>query len=103
MAAGELRGERRKRARIKLIKRKGMKCFWCNDRLHPPGPYPNSMTLDHYIPRSRGGTNMLSNLVLCCPPCNRGKGNMLPDELAKYLRDRGLKYPKDIINGPQKD
>lgn len=28
------------------------------------------MTLDHYVPRSHGGSNKASNLVTSCPRCN---------------------------------
>src|SRR6478672_10808039 len=35
------------------------------------------LTLDHVIPRSRGGSSTWENLVACCHPCNRRKGNHL--------------------------
>src|SRR6476619_6594257 len=35
------------------------------------------LTLDHVIPRSRGGSSTWENLVACCHPCNRRKGNRL--------------------------
>jgi 5-methylcytosine-specific restriction endonuclease McrA len=38
------------------------------------------LTLDHVIPRSRGGSSTWENLVACCHNCNRKKGNMLPNE-----------------------
>jgi 5-methylcytosine-specific restriction endonuclease McrA len=38
------------------------------------------LTLDHVIPRSRGGASTWENLVACCHNCNRKKGNMLPHE-----------------------
>lgn len=46
-----------------------------------------SATIDHVIPRCRGGTNHPSNLVLCCRGCNDVKGELLPHEwLAALLR-----------------
>jgi len=33
------------------------------------------MEMDHFQPRSQGGSNAPSNLVYCCPACNRFKGN----------------------------
>ena len=36
------------------------------------------LTLDHVIPRSRGGASTWENLVACCHPCNRRKGNQFP-------------------------
>jgi 5-methylcytosine-specific restriction endonuclease McrA len=38
------------------------------------------LTLDHVIPRSRGGASSWENLVACCHNCNRRKGSMLPHE-----------------------
>ena len=46
------------------------------------------LTLDHVIPRSRGGTSTWENLVACCHACNRVKGNRLPQEASmKPLRE----------------
>ena len=39
------------------------------------------LTLDHVIPRSRGGTSTWENLVAACHSCNRRKGNHLLHEL----------------------
>ena len=39
------------------------------------------LTLDHVIPRSRGGLSTWENLVACCHTCNRKKGSSLPQEL----------------------
>lgn len=38
------------------------------------------LNLDHVHPRSRGGSNRVSNLVLACVPCNMRKSNQLLDE-----------------------
>jgi 5-methylcytosine-specific restriction endonuclease McrA len=47
------------------------------------------LTLDHVIPRSRGGPSTWENLVACCHDCNRRKGNQLLHELTdmKLLRE----------------
>ena len=43
------------------------------------------LTLDHVIPRSRGGASTWENLVACCHSCNRRKGNLLPHEATMKL------------------
>ena len=39
------------------------------------------LTLDHVVPRSRGGLSTWENLVACCHGCNRRKGNRMLHEL----------------------
>ncbi len=46
------------------------------------------LTLDHVIPRSRGGLSTWENLVACCHPCNRRKGNHLLHELTTMKLQR---------------
>jgi 5-methylcytosine-specific restriction endonuclease McrA len=45
----------------------------------------SDLTLDHVIPRSRGGLSTWENLVACCHPCNRRKGNRLLTEMDMKL------------------
>jgi 5-methylcytosine-specific restriction endonuclease McrA len=47
------------------------------------------LTLDHVVPRSRGGQSTWENLVACCHSCNRRKGNQLLHEQTelKLLRE----------------
>ena len=49
----------------------------------------SELTLDHVIPRSRGGLSTWENLVACCHNCNRRKGNQMLHELTemKLLRE----------------
>ena len=37
-----------------------------------------NLTVDHVIPRSKGGSSAWDNIVTCCAPCNRRKGDRLP-------------------------
>ncbi|MEO6911734.1 MAG: HNH endonuclease, partial [Edaphobacter sp.] len=46
------------------------------------------LTLDHVIPRSRGGLSTWENLVACCHDCNRRKGNQLLNELTDMKLQR---------------
>ena len=50
-------------------------CFYCNSELSE-----NEKTVDHKIPVSRGGTNAMNNLVICCHSCNSKKNNQTDKE-----------------------
>ena len=56
-------------------------CQYCGK----PLSYDKS-TVDHIIPRSRGGNDNWENIVLSCAPCNYKKGNRLLGELDMELR-----------------
>lgn len=44
-----------------------------------------NITIDHIVPRSRGGINSYTNCVSSCYPCNRAKGNRTPEEAKMRL------------------
>ncbi|MGW0172780.1 HNH endonuclease [Rhodococcus sp. NPDC003322] len=46
---------------------------------------PVATTIDHVLPRSRGGANSWSNLVACCRPCNQRKADRTPEEAGMSL------------------
>ncbi len=51
--------------------------------------FPSSeLTLDHVVPRSRGGRSTWENLVACCYRCNNGKGDRTPEEAGLKLARR---------------
>jgi predicted transcriptional regulator len=54
--------------RLSVYLRDGFRCVYCREDLH--GASPREITLDHYIPRSRGGTNQAVNLITSCRSCN---------------------------------
>ncbi len=60
-------------------------CFYCGSA----GP----IQTDHVIPRSRGGTNTLSNFVPACPLCNQDKSDMTPEEWRADRIANGLSWP----------
>lgn len=46
----------------------------------------NDFTIDHIIPRSRGGKDTWTNTACACPACNHRKGNRLPNEAGMKLK-----------------
>ncbi len=75
---------RRPHPRVKLTKREIFRrdhftCQYCGQR-------PSILTIDHVLPRHRGGHHTWDNLVTACPSCNRRKGGRTPGEAAMTLR-----------------
>ncbi len=61
---------RRKITRRAVFARDGWTCQYCGSR--------SNLTVDHVIPRSKGGNSSWENIVASCAPCNRRKGDRLP-------------------------
>lgn len=62
--------------RRNLAGRDGGRCAYCSER---------GSTIDHVVPRSRGGAHRWDNVVLACLPCNSRKGDRLLRELGWTL------------------
>ncbi len=66
-----------------VLKRDNYQCQYC-------GVKGGDLTIDHIIPRDRGGKDRWENLVACCKKCNARKGNRTPEEAGMRL----LKKPR---------
>lgn len=66
--------------RKNVLKRDGYQCQYCGTREGP-------MTVDHIIPKTRGGKDEWTNLVCACVKCNNKKGN-------RTLKEAGMKLLK---------
>lgn len=58
--------------RHRLYKRDGHQCTYCGSK--------RNLTIDHIIPKSKGGQNTWMNLITSCSTCNRLKGDKTPEE-----------------------
>ena len=72
------RGVTKRISRRVLFARDGWKCVYC-------GSEGSRLTLDHVVPRSRGGTSVWENVVTSCAPCNHRKGDRLLEETTMSL------------------
>ncbi len=54
---------------------------------------PFHATVDHDIPKARGGDNSPANLLLCCLRCNQAKGDMTGDEFRSFMETGKLPEP----------
>jgi len=67
--------------RENIYKRDEYTCQYCGSRVF------DRPTLDHVVPKSKGGQNTWKNMVTCCFSCNNAKGDSL-------LEDLGWDLPK---------
>lgn len=63
--------------RAGVLRRDGRRCAYCTRRAD---------TIDHVIPRSRGGRHTWENCVAACRTCNSRKADRLIDELGWSLK-----------------
>ncbi len=71
------------------MKRDNYQCQYCGSR-------SIELTIDHIIPKSRGGDDSWDNLTTACIKCNNKKGNRTPEEAAMKLLNTPKK-PNHIL------
>jgi len=67
-------------SRANVYARDEHRCQYCGERFPPA-----QLTFDHVIPVARGGHKGWDNIVTCCIPCNRQKGDRLPEQAGMHL------------------
>jgi len=75
-------------SRNNIFRRDGFKCQYCGSKEH--------LTLDHVVPRSKGGGTNWRNLITACKFCNAKKGDNTPAEIGMPLENEPYK-PSYII------
>jgi 5-methylcytosine-specific restriction endonuclease McrA len=77
--------------RRNLFARDGHRCQYCGRN------FPTSqLSIDHVLPRSRGGETSWENVVCSCVKCNTHKGGRTPQEAHMHLMTR----PSEPRNNP---
>jgi hypothetical protein len=71
-----------KPSRSMIYKRDGYRCQYCN--------VSRRLTIDHVIPKSKGGDDSYNNLVVACSSCNTKKG----DKLLEHTNMKLLRKPR---------
>ena len=86
-------------SRKNLFKRDRYTCQYCGTQ-----PGPEELTVDHVVPRSRGGVSSWENCVLACVECNKVKADRSPEKAGLKLR-RMPKKPtwKALVQVPARD
>lgn len=87
----------KKEKKYLYIRDNGM-CRYCGKKLKY-----HQGTIDHYVPRSKGGPDDYYNLLLSCKYCNRVKMSRIPDNYQSILIIQFIKAIKDgmIVSGVQ--
>ena len=80
---------RQRLSRREVFLRDGYACQYC-------GKSMNVLTLDHVVPRHRGGGHSWENMVTACVPCNHRKSGRTPKEAGMRL----LKEPRSPRANP---
>ena len=78
--------------RRNIFARDDNRCQYCGKKFPTP-----ELSLDHVIPRSRGGRTSWENLVCSCTRCNARKGGRLPEEAGLMLVRRPVKPRRSPI------
>jgi 5-methylcytosine-specific restriction endonuclease McrA len=73
-------------SRINVYRRDGFQCQYCGVEFSV-----DDLTFDHVFPQSRGGGTNWTNIVTCCGPCNRQKGDRTPEEAGMTLESEPRK------------
>jgi len=74
--------------RQNIFKRDGHRCQYCGTA--------EELTLDHVVPKSRGGQSKWDNLTTACKRCNSRKGDYTPEEASMILKQKPYK-PSFIV------
>ncbi|MDY6937079.1 MAG: HNH endonuclease [Cyanobacteriota bacterium] len=66
--------------RREVLRRDNHTCVYCGSR--------KQLTLDHVLPKSKGGTHTWDNVVTACSPCNARKGDRTPQAVGMVLKTK---------------
>lgn len=81
--------------RKNILRRDGFKCAYC-------GRSDIQLTIDHILPRARGGSDSWENLICACTSCNNRKGDRTPvearmDMLYKPFKPSHIMFIRNVV------
>lgn len=81
------------RLRFKVLQRDRFRCRYCGS-----SGKDVQLEVDHLVPRSKNGPDLLENLVTACRPCNQGKKHhLLPaGETTRMAKENGWRPPRPV-------
>jgi 5-methylcytosine-specific restriction endonuclease McrA len=86
--------------RHNVFVRDNFTCQYCQDQF-----LQKDLTLDHVIPRSKGGVTSWTNVVTCCSECNHKKGSKMPEDFHLKLMKKPVrpKWSPHMVIKSKKD
>lgn len=75
-----------RRLRDSVGSEQAWRCCYCGTRTTETADPEHAPTLEHIVPRSRGGSDHHANLVMACLWCNRTRGSMPAGEFFLIIR-----------------
>jgi HNH endonuclease len=79
---------------LRILERDGGECVWCR---RPLAPGDRDLSLDHLIPRLKGGPAWPENELAACRPCNRARGHTAPVAWLEACETRGLQPNREVV------
>ena len=74
----------RREFRQQIFKDWNWQCAYCSKQLNE-----NTATIDHIVPKYKGGHNVRSNMCCCCSQCNRDKASTLIED---WYTEKNINY-----------
>ena len=84
--------------RINIVWRDNNQCQYCGNYFST-----DKLTMDHVIPKSRGGKNTWENLVAACKKCNQKKGSRTPQESGMIQLKKPIRPKANILRTVKKN
>ena len=95
MGARQPRVDLPRAERLRLaLDRDGGACTWCR---RPLAPGDGIASVDHLVPRLKGGPAWPENEVAACRPCNRARGHAAPADWLAACEVRGLEPDRALV------
>ena len=80
-----------KETRLRILARDNQRCQYCGLSIADGV----KLTVDHFLPISRGGTDLFDNLWTLCLECNEGKGDLILRRPTQKILSVGIHVPLD--------
>jgi 5-methylcytosine-specific restriction endonuclease McrA len=78
----------------RILDRDGAHCVWCR---RPLAPGHRDLSLEHVVPRLKGGPAWPENEVAACRACNRARGHTAPAAWLEACEGRGLRPDRPAV------